>query len=192
MTTVEAFLFSTGLVFLAEMGDKTQLLSLLLAARYPKAALAIILGIFAATVANHALAGWLGAFISQWLSPAILKWGLVAIFIAMAVWLLVPDKLDDGDSVPSRPHWQVFFVVCVVFFLAEMGDKTQIATVALGASYAEQLWWVVSGTTLGMMLANAPVVLLGSRFAAKIPLALTRYAAAAMTLCFALYSAIFV
>lgn len=188
---MEALLFSTGLVFLAEMGDKTQLLSLLLAARYPRASLAIILGIFVATIANHALAGWLGAFISQWLSDGALKWGLVFIFVAMAVWLLVPDKLDDDESVPQRPYWQVFFVVCAVFFVAEMGDKTQLATVALGASYAGQLWTVVVGTTLGMMLANAPVVLLGSRFAAKIPLQLTRWCAAGLSGLFAIYVAIF-
>lgn len=187
---MEAFLFSTGLVFLAEMGDKTQLLSLLLAARYPKAALAIILGILVATIANHALAGWLGAFVSQWLSDGVLKWGLVAVFVAMGLWLLVPDKLDDDETVPDRPVWQVFFVVCAVFFLAEMGDKTQLATVALGASYAAHLWWVVVGTTLGMMLANAPVVLLGSRFSAQIPLQLTRWCAAGLAFLFAIYAAI--
>ena len=187
---MEALLFSTGLVFLAEMGDKTQLLSLLLAARYPKATLAIILGILVATLANHALAGWIGAFISQWLADGVLKWGLVATFLAMAVWLLIPDKLDDDETVPQRPHWQVFFVVCAVFFVAEMGDKTQLATVALGASYAAELWWVVVGTTLGMMLANAPVVLLSSRFAAKIPLQLTRWCAAGLSFLFAIYAAL--
>lgn len=190
--SMEALLLSTALVALAEMGDKTQLLSLLLAARYPKSSLAIILGILVATLANHALAGGLGALFNQWLSPAYLKWLLVVVFLVMGAWLLVPDRLDGGGLGKTRPDWQVFFVVLGVFFLAEMGDKTQVATLALGARYATEVVWVVIGTTLGMMLANMPVVFLGGRFAERIPLRLTRVAAAVLAFLFAAYSAIFV
>ena len=164
---MEALLVSTGLVTLAEMGDKTQLLSLVLAARY-KRPWTIALGILIATLANHGLAGALGVWIANVLGPEILRWGLGLSFLAMAVWMLIPDKIDDEDA-PQAPRWGVFGTTVVAFFLAEMGDKTQIATVMLAADY--QSWaWVVAGTTLGMMLANVPVVWLGERITRRIPL----------------------
>ena len=164
---MEAFLVSTGIVALAEMGDKTQLLALLLAARFRKP-WPIVLGIFVATVANHAMAGALGAWVTTQISPQVLRWILSASFIAMAVWMLIPDKLeDDGDKHP--PRFGVFVTTVALFFLAEMGDKTQIATVMLAARYEAYLA-VVAGTTLGMMLANAPVVWLGERVTRLLPL----------------------
>lgn len=164
---MEAFLISTSVVALAEMGDKTQLLALLLAARFRKP-WPIVGGILVATLVNHALAGALGAWVTTVLGPQVLRWVLGLSFIAMAFWMLVPDKLDD-EEVGSAPRWGVFGTTVVAFFLAEMGDKTQIATVMLAAQYSTWLW-VVLGTTLGMMLANAPVVWLGSRFMHLIPL----------------------
>ena len=164
---MEAFFISTAIVALAEMGDKTQLLSLVLAARYQKP-WPIVWGILVATLVNHALAGALGAWVVQWLGPELLRWGLGLAFIAMALWMLVPDKLDDDDTA-SAPRWGVFATTVVAFFLAEMGDKTQIATVMLAAQYQSWLW-VVLGTTLGMMLANAPVVWLGERITRRVPL----------------------
>lgn len=163
---MEAFLISTGIVALAEMGDKTQLLSLVLAARFRKP-WPIVLGILVATLANHALAGAAGAWVTTVLSPQVLRWILGASFIAMAVWMLVPDKLDEAGAVP--PRFGVFGTTLVAFFLAEMGDKTQVATVMLAAQY--DAWAaVVAGTTLGMMLANAPVVWLGERITRLVPL----------------------
>jgi putative Ca2+/H+ antiporter (TMEM165/GDT1 family) len=154
---MEAFLISTGIVALAEMGDKTQLLSLVLAARF-RQPWPIALGILAATLANHALAGALGS------------WVLGLSFIAMAGWMLIPDKLDQDEG-EDAPRMGVFMTTVVAFFLAEMGDKTQIATVMLAAQY--QAWaWVVAGTTLGMMLANAPVVWLGDAITRRVPIAL--------------------
>lgn len=164
---MEAFLISTGLVALAEMGDKTQLLSLVLAARFRKP-WPIVWGILVATLANHALAGAVGAWVTQWMGPQLLRWVLAASFLAMAVWMLIPDKLDDDDT-PAAPRFGVFGTTVLAFFLAEMGDKTQIATVMLAAQY--QAWaWVVAGTTLGMMLANAPVVWLGDRITRAVPI----------------------
>ena len=164
---MEAFLVSTGIVALAEIGDKTQLLALLLAARFKKP-WPIVLGILVATVANHALAGALGAWVSTQISAGVLRWILAASFLAMAVWMLVPDKLDDdGDAKP--PRWGVFATTVLMFFLAEMGDKTQIATVMLAARFDAYLA-VVAGTTFGMMLANAPVVWLGERVTRWLPL----------------------
>ena len=164
---MEAFLISTGLVALAEMGDKTQLLSLVLAARFRKP-WPIVWGILVATLANHALAGAVGTWVTQWLGPQMLRWVLAASFLAMAVWMLIPDKLDDDDT-PAAPRFGVFGTTVLAFFLAEMGDKTQIATVMLAAQY--QAWaWVVAGTTLGMMLANAPVVWLGDRITRAVPI----------------------
>jgi putative Ca2+/H+ antiporter (TMEM165/GDT1 family) len=164
---LEAFLISTGIVALAEMGDKTQLLALVLAARFRKP-WPIVWGIFAATLANHALAGSLGAWLTQLVPPSYLRWGLGVSFLAMAAWMLVPDKLDEDDTAIA-PRFGVFGTTLVAFFLAEMGDKTQIATVMLAAEY--QAWlWVVAGTTLGMMLANAPVVWFGERITRLIPL----------------------
>ena len=166
---MEALLISTGLVALAEMGDKTQLLSLVLAARFKKP-FTIALGILIATLANHAMAGALGAWISRLLSPEVLRWGLAISFFAMAAWMLIPDKLDDDEG-SAAPRWGVLATTIVVFFLAEMGDKTQIATVMLAARYESYLA-VVAGTTLGMMLANVPVVWLGERITRRVPIAM--------------------
>ena len=165
---MEAFLISAGIVALAEMGDKTQLLSLVLAARFRKP-WPIVLGIFVATLANHALAGAVGSWVTTVLGPDVLRWVLGASFIAMAVWMLIPDKLDDGDTPSGTSQWGVFGTTLIAFFLAEMGDKTQIATVALAAQY-QQWAAVVAGTTLGMMIANAPVVWFGDRLVKKVPI----------------------
>ncbi len=164
---LEAFLISTGIVALAEMGDKTQLLSLLLAARF-KRPVPIILGILVATLFNHAGAGALGTWITEWLGPDVMRWILGLSFIAMAGWMLIPDKLDEDDK--PRGHFGVFGTTLVAFFLAEMGDKTQIATVALAAQF-DAFFAVVAGTTLGMMIANVPAVLLGERATRKLPIA---------------------
>ena len=164
---MEAFLVSTGIVALAEMGDKTQLLALILAVRYRKP-WPIVLGILVATLANHAMAGALGAWVTTVMGPDVLRWVLGGSFIAMAVWMLIPDKIDDGDT-PTAPRFGVFGTTVVAFFLAEMGDKTQIATVMLAAQYSAY-FWVVAGTTLGMMLANAPVVWLGERVTRLVPI----------------------
>ncbi len=164
---MEAFLISTGIVALAEMGDKTQLLSLVLAARFRKP-WPIVWGILVATLANHALAGGLGAWVTRFMGPDVLRWVLGVSFLAMAVWMLIPDKLDDDDA-DVQPKLGVFGTTVIAFFLAEMGDKTQIATVMLAAEYQSWLW-VVAGTTLGMMLANAPVVWFGERITRLVPL----------------------
>lgn len=165
---MEAFLISTGIVALAEMGDKTQLLALVLAARFRKP-WPIVAGIFVATIANHAMAGALGAWLTTLISPQTLRWILGASFIAMAGWMLIPDKLDDDEADARLPRFGVFGTTAMLFFLAEMGDKTQIATVMLAARY--DAWFgVVAGTTLGMMLANVPVVWLGARVTRLVPL----------------------
>lgn len=176
---MEPFFISTGLVALAEMGDKTQLLAQILAARFKKPFI-IVLGILIATVANHALAGALGAWISRALSPEVLRWGLGLSFLVMAAWMLIPDKMDDDEDRPA-PRWGVLLTTVVVFFLAEMGDKTQIATVMLAARY-ESFFSVVAGTTLGMLLANAPVVWLGERITRRVPLKLVHRISAAIFL----------
>jgi putative Ca2+/H+ antiporter (TMEM165/GDT1 family) len=164
---MEAFLVSTGIVALAEMGDKTQLLSLVLAARFRKP-WPIVLGILVATLANHGLAGAVGSWVTTVMGPDVLRWVLGGSFIAMAAWMLIPDKLDDEEG-DSAPKMGVFVTTVVVFFLAEMGDKTQIATVMLAAQY--NAWFaVVAGTTLGMMLANAPVVWFGDAITKRVPL----------------------
>ena len=164
---MEAFFVSTAIVALAEMGDKTQLLALVLAARFRKP-WPIVLGILVATLTNHGLAGALGAWVTTVVGPQVLRWILGVSFIAMAMWMLIPDKLDEGDA-DGAPRWGVFGTTLVAFFLAEMGDKTQIATVMLAAQYNAYLW-VVAGTTLGMMLANAPVVWLGDRITRLVPI----------------------
>lgn len=166
---LEAFLVSTGIVALAEMGDKTQLLSLVLAARFRKP-WPIVLGILVATLVNHALAGALGSWVTGVLGPDVLRWVLGGSFIAMALWMLVPDKLDEEEA--SRgPRAGVFVTTVVAFFLAEMGDKTQVATVMLAAQF--NAWAaVVAGTTLGMILANAPVVWFGDRITRRVPIKL--------------------
>ena len=174
---MEAFLISTGVVALAEMGDKTQLLSLLLAARYRRP-MPIILGILLATLVNHALAGAVGAWVQAWMGPQLLRWVLGLSFLAMAVWVLIPDRLDEDEATRS-PRWGVLATTFIAFFLAEMGDKTQVATVALGARY-DALAAVVAGTTLGMMVANAPAVLAGDRLTARVPIARVHQVAAAL------------
>ncbi|MEW6706136.1 MAG: TMEM165/GDT1 family protein [Pseudomonadota bacterium] len=171
---MEAFFVSTGLVALAEIGDKTQLLSLVLAARFRRPA-PIVWGILVATLLNHAAAGALGAWITGLVGPQAMRWVLGLSFLAMAVWVLVPDKLDEGGS-QARAHG-VFVTTLIAFFFAEMGDKTQIATVALAARY-DALAAVVAGTTLGMMLANVPVVLFGDRVTRRLPVRLIHVVAA--------------
>ena len=175
-TYLEAFLVSTGLVTLAEIGDKTQLLAFFLAARFRRAG-PIILGIFIATVANHAFAAALGTWITQWFGPETMRWLLGLSFIAMAIWVLIPDKLDEGEI--STPRLGVLGATIVAFFLAEMGDKTQVATVALAAQY-EAFMAVVMGTTLGMMIANVPAVYAGDRIAHRLPVRLIHAVAAAL------------
>lgn len=162
---MDAFLVSTGVVALAEIGDKTQLLAFILAAKFRKP-IPIILGILVSTIANHAFAGALGAWITSLASPEIMRWVLGVSFIAMAIWTLIPDKFDEEEAKFVR--FGVFGTTMVAFFLAEMGDKTQVATVALAAQY-HAFFAVVAGTTLGMMIANVPAVLLGDRIAGRIP-----------------------
>ena len=172
---MEAFLISTGIVALAEIGDKTQLLAFLLAAKFRRP-WPIILGILVATLANHALAGALGAWITSIAGPQTMRWVLGVSFIAMAIWTLIPDKLDDvGDTAGMR--YGVFGTTLIAFFLAEMGDKTQVATVALAAQF-NAIYAVVIGTTLGMMIANVPAVLLGNKIANRVPLRLVHGIAA--------------
>ena len=183
---MEAFLVSTGVVTLAEIGDKTQLLALLLAARFRRP-WPIIWGILVATIVNHALAGAVGQLISEMLSDTWLYGLVAASFLAVAAWTLVPDKLDD-DNTPPISRYGAFMAALVAFFIAEMGDKTQIATVVLAAQFDAYLW-VVLGTTLGMMLANVPVVFLGNLAAARMPLALIRIITALLFLGLGLYAA---
>ena len=173
---MEAFLVSTGIVALAEIGDKTQLLAFILAAKFRKPA-PIIIGILIATLANHGFAGAVGAWVTTLLGPETLRWVLGVSFIGMAIWTLVPDKLDEDDA--KLAQLGVFGTTLVAFFLAEMGDKTQIATIALAAQY-QSLAMVVAGTTLGMMLANVPAVILGERIANRIPVRLVHGIAAAI------------
>lgn len=163
---MEAFLVSTGIVALAEIGDKTQLLAFVLACRFRKP-LPIVAGILVATLANHAAAGALGAWITTLISAETLRWILGLSFLAMAAWVMIPDKLEATDNAP--PRFGVFSTTLVLFFLAEIGDKTQIATVALAAQY-QTITLIVLGTTLGMMIANIPAVLLGEKIAHKIPM----------------------
>jgi putative Ca2+/H+ antiporter (TMEM165/GDT1 family) len=172
---VEAFLISTLLVALAEIGDKTQLLALVLAVRFRKP-LPIILGILVSTVLNHAAAGAAGSWFASLIGPAGLRWGVGLLFLAMAGWALIPDKIDEDDTAPARKYGP-FLATVIGFFLAEMGDKTQIATIALAARY-HPLWAVIFGTTLGMMLANVPAVLLGHFAGHRIRVEWVRYAAA--------------
>lgn len=174
---MEAFLISTGIVALAEIGDKTQLLALVLAARYRKP-WPIIFGILVATLANHALAGAVGNWITQTLGAGTMRWILGLSFIAMAIWTLIPDKLDD-DTQPAGSRLGVFGATLVSFFLVEMGDKTQVATVALAARYPDFIA-VVAGTTAGMMIANIPAVLIGERAAGRLPVRLIHGIAAAI------------
>jgi putative Ca2+/H+ antiporter (TMEM165/GDT1 family) len=175
---MDAFLVSTAIVALAEIGDKTQLLAFILAARFRRP-WPIVLGILVATLANHAFAAAVGTWLTTLMGPQTLRWVLGLSFIAMAVWTLIPDKLDEDEA--RLPRLGVFGATLVAFFLAEMGDKTQIATVALAAQY-QALIAVVAGTTLGMMIANVPAVLLGDRIATRMPVKLVHGIAAAIFL----------
>ena len=174
---MDAFLISTGVVALAEIGDKTQLLAFILAAKFRKP-IPIILGVLVATIANHAFAGALGAWITSLVSPETMRWVLGISFIGMAIWTLIPDKFDESEAKFAR--FGVFGTTVIAFFLAEMGDKTQIATVMLAARYVDAYAWVVMGTTLGMMLANAPVVWLGDRIVKRVPIKLVHGISAAI------------
>ena len=174
---MESFLVSTGVVALAEIGDKTQLLAFILAARFKKP-VPIILGILVATVVNHGLAGALGAWITSAISPGILRWVLGLSFIGMAVWTLIPDEIED-DETKIAGRFGVFGATLITFFLAEMGDKTQIATVAMAAHFATPVM-VVIGTTLGMLIADVPAVFIGDKLASKIPMKLVHGIAAAV------------
>lgn len=182
---MEAFFVSTGVVTLAEIGDKTQLLALLLAARFRRP-WPIIWGILLATVANHALAGAVGQLVAELLTDTWLYTLLALSFLAVAAWTLVPDKLDEDDT-PPISRYGAFMAALVAFFLAEMGDKTQVATVVLAAQFDAYLW-VVLGTTLGMMVANVPVVFLGNAAAGKLPLGLIRGITAVIFLLLGLYA----
>lgn len=172
---MQAFLIATGLVALAEIGDKTQLLAFMLAARFRRPR-PIVLGIFVATVVNHAVAGAVGSWLTHVIGPNALRWILGLSFIAMAGWMLIPDKLDEDDT--PKPGHGVFVTTVIAFFLAEMGDKTQIATVALAARFPAEVIGVVMGTTAGMMVANVPAVLVGDKLAHKLPVTLVHRIAA--------------
>ncbi len=180
---MDAFLVSTGLVALAEIGDKTQLLALLLAAKYRRP-VPIVAGILVATLLNHALAGALGAWLASLLDPLQLRWILGLSFIAMAIWTLIPDKYEEQNAQP--PRYGIFLATLLAFFVLEMGDKTQIATVALAAKY-DSLAAVVAGTTFGMMLANVPAVLLGEVAARKLPMRVVHGIAAGIFLLLGVY-----
>ena len=174
---MQAFLVSTGLVAIAEIGDKTMLLAICLAAAWRKP-VPILLGIFAATLLNHALAAGLGAVLGHWLQGPWVKWVLGLAFLGFAVWALIPDRFDDCPPEGRKSAWGVFVATAAAFFLVEMGDKTQVATAALGARFPAEVAWVAAGTTLGMMIANAPAVLLGEAAAQRLPLTWIRRAAA--------------
>ncbi|HEX5661934.1 MAG TPA: TMEM165/GDT1 family protein [Xanthomonadaceae bacterium] len=180
-----AALVSAAAVALAEIGDKTQLLALLLAARFRRP-WPIIAGILVATLLNHALAGWLGALVADWLTPGVLRWIVAGSFAAIALWTLMPDRIDEQQPLPARG---AFIATTLAFFVAEIGDKTQVATVLLAAKYSP-LWEVVVGTTAGMLLANVPVVLLGSRFADRLPLRTARVVAAVVFAALAVWVAL--
>jgi putative Ca2+/H+ antiporter (TMEM165/GDT1 family) len=175
---MEAFFISTAVVAVAEIGDKTQLLALMLAARYRKP-VPIILGILCATLANHALAAWVGAEVAAWIGADAMRWILGAAFIVMAGWCLIPDKADDGPQAARQAG--AFLATLVAFFIVEIGDKTQIATVALAARF-QSLVAVTAGTTFGMLLANVPVVLFGDAIARRLPLRIVRGVAAILFL----------
>lgn len=184
---LSAFLTTAGVVAVAEIGDKTQLLSLLLAARFNRP-WPILAGILAATIANHLAAAALGVWLEDLLAPQVLRWVLIASFVAMAIWTLIPDKLDDDAAPKSGPRnssWGAFLTTLTMFFIAEIGDKTQLATTALAARY-DAILVVTAASTLGLMLANVPVVFLGKALMRRLPLNLARYLAAAAFLLLAL------
>lgn len=171
---LDAFFSSTAAVAIAEIGDKTQLLALLLISRY-RQPWTISLGVFLATLVNHGLSAWLGAFIAQWIPPGVMPWLVAGSFLAVGLWLLVPDK-DDEDS-GQFAHLGALMATLVLFFLAEIGDKTQIATVILAAKFPQATLEVITGTTTGMLLANVPVIFAGGWLMQKMPLQLARRAA---------------
>ena len=174
LEALQTLLLSTGVVTASEIGDKTMLMAICLAARFRRPA-PIIWGILVATVLNHAMAGGVGAVL------ATLRWILIVSFAAMAAWMLVPDKLDDEETDEGRmKRFGVFGTTVVLFFLAEMGDKTQLATVALAAKFPAEVLWVISGTTLGMMIADAPAVFIGNKLAERLSMKLMRRIAAAV------------
>ncbi|MBV6549739.1 TMEM165/GDT1 family protein [Acinetobacter soli] len=178
---MKEFLISTSVVALAEMGDKTQLLALLLAARFRKP-VPILIAILLATTINHGLSAVLGQWLTTVLNPTVMVWVLAIGFIAMALWMLVPDKLDDEtDSINKWQRFGVFGATFILFFLAEIGDKTQIATVALAARF-DSVFWVMLGTTVGMMIANAPAVFIGNKMADRLPISLIHKIGAAIFL----------
>ncbi|HJU25281.1 MAG TPA: TMEM165/GDT1 family protein [Rhodanobacteraceae bacterium] len=173
---MQALLVSLGAVALAEIGDKTQLLSLVLSAKYRRP-LPICLGIFVATLLNHAIAAEVGTWLGAWMTPAVQRWLIGGSFIAVSIWALFPDRADEGAT--SRNGHGVFIATVIAFFLAEMGDRTQIATAILGAQFQAPVQ-VIAGTTLGMLIANVPVVLLGARFAQRLPLRAARVCASVL------------
>lgn len=181
---MSTFLISTASVALAELGDKTQLLALVLAAKYRKP-WPIAFGILLATLVNHTLAGAAGALLAQWLTPQLLRWIMAASFLGVALWTLKPDTIDAADAAGTTGRG-VLLATIVAFFLAEIGDKTQIATAVLGAEY-KPLWQVIAGTTCGMLIADVPAVWLGARFAHALPLRATRLVAAALFATLALW-----
>lgn len=172
-------LLSTGVVAAAEIGDKTMLLAVFLAARFRKP-WTIILGIFVATFLNHVIAGALRATLANFISADLLRWILIVSFIAMGIWILIPDKIDEGGNDDRLRRFGVFGTTVILFFIAEVGDKTQVATVALAARYPAEAFWVVCGTTLGLMIADAPAVFIGNKLAEKISMKLMRQIAAAV------------
>lgn len=178
LEALQTLLLSTGVVTASEIGDKTMLMAICLAARFRRPA-PIIWGILVATVLNHAMAGGVGAVLATLITPEILRWILIVSFAAMAAWMLVPDKLDDEETDEGRmKRFGVFGTTVVLFFLAEMGDKTQLATVALAAKFPAEALWVISGTTLGMMIADAPAVFIGNKLAERLSMKLMRRIAA--------------
>lgn len=183
LEALQTLLLSTGVVTASEIGDKTMLMAICLAARFRRPA-PIIWGILVATVLNHAMAGGVGgvgAVLATLITPEILRWILIVSFAAMAAWMLVPDKLDDEETDEGRmKRFGVFGTTVVLFFLAEMGDKTQLATVALAAKFPAEVLWVISGTTLGMMIADAPAVFIGNKLAERLSMKLMRRIAAAV------------
>ncbi len=185
---MEAIINSFLLVFVSEMGDKTQLLALVLAARFRKP-VPIMFGILVATILNHALASYVGAYVTHYFSADILKWTLAATFIGFGLWMLIPDK-DEGFK--DKHHWGPFLTTTVAFFFAEMGDKTQLATVALGAKYAAPLM-VTLGTTLGMLCADGLAVFFGHKFTDRVPMVLVHRIASGLfilfgiAICFEIY-----
>lgn len=174
---MQAFLVSLGAVALAEIGDKTQLLSLVLAAKFRKP-WPICAGVLVASLASHAIAAELGAWLAHWMTPGVQRWLIGLSFLAVAAWALLPEK-EGPETAPARRGHGVFVMACIAFFLAELGDRTQIATVVLGAHY-RPLWQVIAGSTAGMLVANVPVVWLGARFSQRLPLRATRIAAAVL------------